>query len=344
MTQAQYMPQPGTALKMPSNAAIIRILAGDSLSGGTSGAGLNTPISDLGETNVRGGAATTESIARGDAYYWDKWFRPNGSDLWSGEYRNLEASEAGNTWRALHERTGYNAGPSGATTYADLTTPPSLGLLWVMHYFANALPRYEDGQGQRLPIYYLQHSTSSSLVGPYVTNENVSWSPTHATGLFEMWQANYVAPAVNALRAAGKEVFIESMFFTAGGADQSTAAGTPGAENVGQYLLDFLTAAGKRSGGRIPTVMVRPYYTGSVSFPLVEADLAKASFDAVFDAFGDAWTDYIRMEGIPTVETTKPGIHPTADGLVMMAQRWADALGRLAARGARLVHVTGDLA
>jgi hypothetical protein len=341
MTQAQYMPQPGTALKLPANAAVIRMVAGDSLCSGTTSPA-NTPISDLGETHVRGGAATTASLERGDAYYWSKWFRQDGDTLWSAAYRNLYTSEADNEWLVLHERTGFHAGPGGAT-YADLGTAPSLGLPWVMHYFANAGPRYEDGQGQRLPIYYIQHGTSASLVGPFAT-ETSTWDPTEAAGLFELWQANYVAPAVNALRAAGKEVYIESMFFTAGGADQNDDAGYPGAENLGQNLLNLLTAMGKRSGGRIPTVMVRPFRTGSTSFPDAEAVLAKTSFDEVFDAFGDPFTDYVRMEGIPTTEATKPGIHPTADGLVMMAQRWADALGRLAARGARLVHVTGDLA
>jgi hypothetical protein len=349
MTQPYLMPAAGSWLTLPANAAVIRMLAGDSLAGGTVSPA-NTPISDLGEDSIRNGAAATTVQYAADAYYWDKWLRLDDDEEWSGMFRNLEASEAANAWAVLHDRTGYNGGPAATapgaigTAYADLGDAPSLGLLWCMHHYSNVMPRYRTANGDRLPIHYLMHSTSSSLVGDYVTNENVTWSPTHATGLFEMWQANYVAPAVNALRAAGYEVFIESMFFTAGGADQSTAGGTPGAENLGQGLLNFLTAAGKRSGGRIPTVMVRPYYTAAVAFPLAEADLAKDSFDAVFDAFGDAMTDYIRMEGIPTTEATKPGIHPTADGLVMMAQRYAEAIGRLASRGARLVHVTGDLA
>lgn len=343
MTQAQYIPQPGTALRLPTNAAVIRMLAGDSIGGGTTSPA-NTPVTDLGDTDVRGGAATGTAIYRNDAFYWSKYFRQNtaGTPAWSAAYRNLYASETDNTWLTLHDRTGWHAGPGGAT-YVDLGSAPSLGLLWCMHYFSNSMPRYVDSQGQRLPIHYIQHNSSAALVGPFAT-ETSTWDPTEAAGLFELWQAHYVAPAVNALRAAGKDVYIESMFFTAGGADQNDDVGYPGAENLGQNLLNLLTAMGKRSGGRIPSVLIRPFRTGATAFPDAEAVLAQASFDAIYDAFGDPFTDYVRMEGVPTAETDKPGIHPTADGIVMVAQRYAEAVGRLASRGARLVHVTGDLA
>lgn len=336
MTQAVYMPEPGKVLTVPENAAIVRCLAGDSIGGGTTSPA-HTPLTSLGERQVRGGAATATVLTREDAWYWDKWFRPNGSNEWSTAYRNLETSEADNTWRALHDRTGFN--PGGP--FAALSSAPSLGLLWVLHYLANTTPRYRTPSGAHVPIHYVQHNTSGSLVGAYATNENVSWSPTHASGLFELWQAHYLAPAVNALRAEGKEVFIESMFFTAGGADTSAAAGTPGAANLGQNLEALLAAMGTRSGGRIPTVLLRPYATGSALFPDFAA--AQTSFDASFDLFGDAMVDFVRMEGVPRVETW-PGVHPTTDGLVMLAQRWADALNRLASRGARLVRVLGDLA
>lgn len=336
MTQALYMPGPGRTLTLPENAAVIRCLAGDSIGGGTNSPA-HTPLTSLAETHVRGGVATSTVLYREDAFYWSKWFRLNGSAEWSTAYRNIEASEADNAWLALHDRTGFN--PGGP--FAALSSAPSLGLLWVMHYLTNAAPRYRTPSGRSLPIHYVQHNTSGSLVGPYATNENVTWSPTHASGLFELWQAHYLAPAVNALIAAGKQVFIESMFFTAGGADGSAAAGTPGAANLGQNLEALLAAMGTRSGGRIPTILLRPYLSVPATFPDWAA--AQASFDAQFDAFGDPMTDYVRMDGIPRVETW-PGIHPSSDGLVMLAQRWVEALNRLAARGARLVVVTEDLA
>jgi hypothetical protein len=333
MTQALYMPGPGRTLTLPENAAVIRCLAGDSLGGGTN-APASTLLADLREKHVRGGAPTSTVLYRDDAFYWSKWYRQDGSSEWSTAYRNVYTSEAENQWLALHDRTGFNQGAA----VASLSNALSLGLLWVMHYFANAAPRYRTPSGRLLPIHYVQHNTSSSYVGPFATNTS-SWSPTHAAGLFELWQAHYLAPAVNALRAEGKQVFIESMFFTAGGADAATGAGTPGAGNLGQHLEQLLAAMGTRSGGRIPTVLVRPYQS---HLPL-DWQAAQASFDASMDQFGDFFADYVRMDGIPRAETW-PGVHPTSDGLVMFAQRWVEALNRLAARGARLVVVTEDLA
>lgn len=335
MTQAQYIPAPGETRVLGENAAVIRCVCGDSLAGGAPS--VDTPLADLNETSVRGGAATATVLYRPDAYFWNKWFRLDGSSEWSTAFRYTETAEAANAWEALHDRTGFNAGGP----FAALASAPSMGLPWLVHYFANQLPQYRTGGGAALPIHYVHFGISSSLVGPYATNTNASWSPTHGDGGFEMWQATFLAPAVNALRAAGKDVFIESMLFTGGGADQSAAAGTPGAANLGQYLEALLAAMGARSGGRIPTVLVRPYETGSASFPGAAA--AQASFDAQFDAFGSPDVDYIRLEGIPKEEAW-PGIHPTTDGAVMVAQRYAQAMGRLVSRGARLVHVQADLA
>jgi hypothetical protein len=339
MSQALYIPTPGVgALSLPANAAVIRCICGDSLSGGTT-APANTPLSDLKETHTRGGAPTTTVLYREDAYFWNKWFRLNGSSQWSTEFRYTETAEAANAWELLHDRAGFNNGGP----FAALASAPSISLPWMVHYFANQMPRYRDAAtGERLPIHYVHFGISSSFVGAYATNTNASWSPTHNDGGFEMWQATFLAPAVNALRAAGKQVYIESMFFTGGGADSNNGAGTPGATNLGQNLEALLAAMGKRSGGRIPTVLIRPTFTGSASFPDYAA--AQTSFDTQFDAFGDGFTDYIRMEGIPKTEATWPGIHPTSDGLVMMAQRYSEALGRLVSRGARLVAVKENLA
>lgn len=338
MTQALYIPTPGVGgLTLPPNSAVIRCVCGDSLAGGTTSPA-HTPLSDLKETHVRGGVPTTTVLYREDAYFWNKWFRVISGD-WSTAYRYTETAEADNAWELLHDRAGFNSGGP----FAALASAPSISLPWVIHYLANKLPRYRAANEQSyLPIHYVHFGISSSFVGPYATNTNASWSPTHNDGGFEMWQATFLAPAVNALRAQGKQVFIESMFYTAGGADSNNGAGTPGAANIGQNMEALLAAMGKRSGGRIPTVLIRPYPTGSATFPDYAA--AQTSFDAQFDAFGDGFTDYIRMEGIPKTEATWPGIHPTTDGLVMMAQRYVEAVGRLVSRGARLVAVKENLA
>lgn len=339
MTKPIHMPAPGAVRHLESNAAVIRIITGDSLAGGAA-----TPadqlISALRETSVRNGVAAGTPILATDAYFWNKVFRLI-SGTYAKTYRNTLASESDNAWEPLHERTGFNAG----TLTSSLASALSLGMPWVFHHFAESLPMYWSG-GERLPIHYIHYGVPSSFAGAFAANHPASWSPTYNDGAFERLAAHYIAPAVNALRAQGKVVYIESMFFTAGGADSGTDAsltltGVPAANAVGQALDEILAALALRAGGRIPSVLIRPYATGSALFPDF-AD-AQTSFDAQFAAFTTPDTDYIRMEGVPRAEAW-PGVHPTSDGLVMVAQRYRAALGRLAANGARLVRVTGDLA
>lgn len=339
MTRPFHIPAPGASRGLEENAAVIRIIAGDSLAGGAPGTA-DQLVSALRETSVRDGVAAGTPIVATDAYFWNKVFRLI-SGTYSKAYRSTVTSESDNAWEALHERTGFNAG----TLTSNLNSALSLGLPWVFHYLANSLPIYYSNEA-RLPIHYIHYGVPSSFAGAFAANHPASWSPTYNDGAFEVLAGHYIAPAVNALRAAGKVVYIESMFFTAGGGDTGTDAslsltGVPAATAIGQSLDVFLAALGLRTGGRIPTILIRPYATGSALFP-DHAD-GKTSFDAQFAAFTTPDTDYIRMEGVPRAEAW-PGIHPTSDGLVMVAQRYAEALGRLAARGARLVRVSGDLA
>lgn len=347
MTQARYIPQGGSTLTLPENAAIVRLVAGDSLCEGSTGTAQRL-LSALKETEVRAGAAVTTPIYRQGAFFWNKWVRLIGG-VYSATYRTTLTSEADNAWEQLHDRTGWMSG----TITADLASLNSLGLLWVIEYFANRMPQYRGNQsGQALPIYYIVNGAPSSVVGdaPHTSaGDLLNWAPVNAAGAYERYMAHYVAPAVNALRADGKDVFIESMFFTGGGGDTATAAyaasngftSFAGATVLGQSLDEMLNAMALRTGGRVPAVLIRPYATGSANF--ADYTDAQVSFDAQFDAFGDGFVDYIHMEGVPRQETW-PGIHPTSDGLVMMAQRYAEAVSRLASRGARLVHITEDLA
>jgi hypothetical protein len=353
----------GEQVILPRGSKVVRLVFGDSIGQ------LNMTRELLSQQSMRGNKADTEVVYRPNARYFSKYFHNAGTAEapdWVVTERALTAGEATYNFEPLNDHVGLTA-PSDA---ADLGSAVDLDLMWLLDVWSDEYcGTYIDQDGQEIGIDYIRCGVAGVSVGD-TGNGATTFAPSvpatgveYANGRYELLIDHYAKAGINLLRAeaaaelasnrryngdGNPTVFVESMLFTAGGYDANDAGR---AAIVGASLQRIINAVERDLAGKIPTVLVRPYETGSSTF--VEADAAIASFDAQFDEFGDGPVDWIRMEGCAFYEELEvgvsevarifPGIHPLPDGASLMARRICDALNRMAVRGQTMLPITADL-
>lgn len=327
---------------LPRGSRVARCVTGDSTAGPLSPtASSSAAITTLSQTSLRRDRPTTELVYARTARFWSKWYYFNGTS-WVTSQRYLQAGEAAYSFIRLSDHHGWRA----PVTAADLTTAQDIPLAWLVDTWSQRfLGRYVDTDGVEIvPDYVFGGFTSSSVATN--ANPNITWDPAVASSLYHLWTQRYYQAGINALLAEAQAVnpeaavYVESMTFTAGGIDTGVLAN---AQNLGVNLQKLLHAFERRQGGKVPTVLQRPYATGSGSFPYhAEAQLA---FDAQFGDVADGPLDWYQMEGCSLQEeaTAFPGVHPDANGASLQARRICEAIDRMAARGQTMVPITTAL-
>lgn len=318
---------------LPRGSRVMRCIAGDSTAGV-----LNCALTGLSQTSLRRDRPTTELVPSRTARFFSKWYHWNGT-AWVISERGLLTGEATYSFLPLTDHHGWRA----PGTAANLTTALDVPLAWFIDQWSQRyLGRYVDPDGVEIvPNYVISAHTSSSVA----TNANpvITWDPAVNDSRYELWCENHYRPAVNLLMAEAKAanpeagVYVESMVFTAGGIDTGVLAN---AQALGRNMQRLLHAFERRQGGKVPTVLQRPYATGSGSFPF--AAEAQTSFDAQFGAFADGPVDWYQMEGVSMQEeaTFFPGVHPDANGASLQARRICEAIDRMAQRGQTMLALT----
>lgn len=350
----------GQQVVLPAGSRVVRVVAGDSLAGV-----LNCTRATLAQQAMRGNKPDATLVYQPRARYWSRWLLQDGSGDWVITDRTGTDTSGGSvtytpelySWLPLHDHAGWRA-PSDAT---DLGTCTDIPLAWFLDYWAQQyLGQYIDvDTGQQIGIDYIIAGNTGSNVSPTGTPSTSitnTWDPVVVDGVYaQLVEYGYV-PAINALRAEAEAdmaarrknparssaatVFVESMLFTAGGYDSSNATY---AANLGANMQKLLHSFERDMGGKIPTVLLRPFNTGNAGFSHYAA--AQASFDAQFGAFGDGPLDWVQAEGLSFQEEASafPGIHPDANGASLFARRVCDAINRMAARGQTIVPISADL-
>lgn len=328
----------GEIVVLPRGSRVVRCLTGDSLAGPLSpNAPSSAAISTLSQTSIRRDRPTTDVLAS-RARFWSKWYHWTGS-AWVITERVERVAEASYSFLPLTDHHGWRA----PATAADLSTAQDLPLPWLIDYWSQRyLGRYVDWDGVEIvPDWIYSAHTQSSVA--LTANINTTWDPALADSLYYLWTDRYYRAGVSALLAEARAVnaqaavYVESMTFTAGGIDTATLVN---AQALGTRLQQRLHAFERRQGGKVPTVLQRPYATGNVAFPF-HAE-AQAAFDAQFGDVADGPLDWYQMEGCSMQEeaTAFPGVHPDANGASLQARRICEAIDRMAARGQTMVPVT----
>jgi hypothetical protein len=371
------LPVRGAPVKLPRGSQILRVLHGDSLPATIDTNAdivphpnsIGVAISELVDQSSRGFAPADTVVYRNGANYWSKFFHFDGTNWVITRRTNTTTDEGDNIWTPLHDRAGWNLGAPFATL--DLASATS-----VMWHLDVAMEQrgatYVDTDGRPLERNYLTFIASASK-NATSGNPVLTWdaSPT-VDSLTHRFKTYWFDPAVAALRTkAAVEaraawealptwsqlqrdprcidggvpetpvIVLDLVFYSTGGADTIVQAD---ANALGTNLGRVLNAQRRNYGGAAPTVLLRPFYTGSATFAYWSE--AQASFDAAFDAFATPQLDYIRLDSDISFQEERlasgasiPGIHPDANGMPLMAQRIADAYDRMASRGARAVQL-----
>lgn len=351
---------PGKQTVLPAHSRVIRLVFGDS-----NATGQNTLIASLAEQSLRGNKAVTSVVTRPNATYFDKWLHLTAGD-WVTSERLLMTGydpdgagptppqvEATYAFQPLTDHLSF-AAPTDAT---DLGTGTGLHISWLMDTWASKLlGTYLDAKsGALCPVHYVV----AGVPGAYMADSGVgatTYQDGYANGTYELLVDHYAKAAINlalseaqtaANKAEGYEgtdrnapavVFVECLFWTAGGYDLQNA--TYAAE-IGQNMARLQYSLTADLGGRVPTVWTRPWDTDYP--PYTNYAAAQASFDALFGDFGDHPTDFVRVEGAGKFAeqsaTVFPGIHWQANAASLIARRWCAAVGRMAERGCTLLPV-----
>lgn len=344
---------PGQTVVVPRGSRIVRLFGGDSVGS------LFVQTAELSAQSMRNNAGANEVVPRPRARFWSKWLHFDGASWVTTERLNTGA-QAAYVWTPLHDHVGVDA-PDALDVTAGTGT--DLSSSWLFDFWAEKLlGRYVDQDGQRVGVdYVMYHRAGSRAFDTGVAA--TTWQDTVANGNYEIFADLYVKPALDALLLESRAelaalspdpavrvgpaanypqglVLVESLFFSLGGADTDTLAH---AQVLGESLQKIIYAMEADFGGRVPTVLVRPWDTGSATY--TEHAAAQESFDLQFGSFGDPVSDFVHAEGCRMEEQAVafPGIHPTADGTSLLTRRVCDAVARMAARGATLVPVTAAL-
>lgn len=340
----------GQTVTLPAHSRVIRLVFGDS-----NATGQFTTIAALAQQSLRKNKPVTEVVYR-PARYYSKWLHWNGS-AWVITERSLHAPATVYTFEALSDHLSFTA----PATPATLGTATGTHISFLMDTWAETqLGRYRDAvSGKPIePIYVV-----AGVPGAYMADSGsgaTTYQDGYTNGTYELLVDEYAKGAINLARtealasaaaargpAAGTRdddvaVFVECLFWTAGGFDLQNAGYSAA---FGENCARLAYSIEDDLGGKVPTVWTRPWETDVT--PYTEHVAAQASFDALFGVFGDAPYDFVRVEGSGKFQeqssTVFPGVHWQSNAASQIARRWCDAVNRMAARGCTLLPVTATL-